>query len=97
MPLYVLAICLPLAALLGFALAYVYFRRNKQDQRVRYSVTVEISADKPDYELKRMYSIIDVTGGINKDVLSDLESRKSSILDQLDNVSVSITRPDQTV
>ena len=99
MPLYVLAICLPLAALLGFVLACVYFKRNKEDQRVRYSVTVEISAEKPDYEMKRMYSVIDVSSGINKDFLSGLESKKASseILDQLDGISVSVTKPDQTV
>ena len=100
MPLYVLAICLPLAALLGFALAFIYFkRRNEEEQRVRYSVTVEISAEKPDYELKRMYSIIDVSAGINKDVLSALESRKASkdMVDEVDNASVSIPQQDRNV
>ena len=99
MPLYVLAICLPLAALLGFILAFVYFKRNKEDQRVRYSVTVEISAEKPDYELQRMYSIIDMSSGINKDFLSGLDSKKASceLLDQLDGTSANITKPDQGV
>ena len=99
MPLYVLAICLPLAALLGFILAFVYFKRSKEDHRVRYSVTVEISAEKPDYELKRMYSIIDVSAGINKDLLSGLESRKASIeiLDQSESVPVSFKQQDQNV
>ena len=98
MPLYVLAICLPLAALLGFILAFVYFKRNKEDQRVRYSVTVEISAEKPDYELQRMYSVIDMSSGIN-DFLSGLDSKKASseLLDQLDGTSVNITKPDQAV
>ena len=100
MPLYILAICLPLAALLGFVLAFAYFRRNQEEHRVRYSVTVEISAEKPDYEMKRMYSIVDISSGINKDFLSGLESRKSSddIVDQLDDVSVTVSQtPDQNV
>ena len=97
MPLYVLAICLPLAALLGFTLACVYFKRNKEDQRVRYSVTVEVSAENPDHQMKRMYSVIDMTAGITKDVLSGLESRKASneILDQSDSGSLSIAQQDQ--
>ncbi len=66
---------------------------------MRYSVTVEISAEKPDYELKRMYSIIDVSAGINKDLLSGLESRKASIeiLDQSESGPVSFKQQDQNV
>ena len=99
MPLYILAICLPLAALLGFVLAFAYFRRSQEERRVRYSVTVEISAEKPDHEMKRMYSIVDVSSGINKDFLSGLESRKGSsdLLDQLDSISVVSPTADQNV
>lgn len=76
---YVLAICLPLAALLGFALAFIFFKRNNENHKVRYSVTVEISEKPEGYEMYRMYSIIDVSAGINKDFLNGLESRKGSV------------------
>lgn len=79
MPIYVLAIFLPLALLLGFLLAFLYFKRSKLDQRTQYSVTVEVTSECPDYEMKRMYSVIDVNAGnINKDFCSGLESDNST-------------------
>ena len=85
MPLYILAICLPLAFLLGFVMAIMYFKRSRQDQATQYAVTVEISEHTPDYEMKRMYSIIDINAAnINKDFWAGLKSSdnsRSSILD----------------
>ena len=78
-PLYVLAICLPIGFLVGFCLAFVLIKRSKQEQRTRYSVTVEITSDDPDYTMKRMYSIIDMNAGnINKDFWPSLQSENSS-------------------
>lgn len=78
-PLYVITICLPLALIVGFCLALIYFKCSKQHQRLQYSVTVEVTSDDPHYEMKRMYSIIDVNAGnIFKDLWSGLESDASS-------------------
>lgn len=76
-PLYVLAICLPVGILLGFCLAFVYIKRSKIVHRTpRYSVTVEISSD---YTMKRIYSIIDINdGNIIKDFYPGLKGDTSN-------------------